>query len=135
MVLLELIAGRKNFEPHEVSEKRYFPAYAFHQIERGSPEDLIDKRLGANAASSEELLRVIRIALWCIQVDTTLRPSMNKVVQMLEGSGKIEEPPSSEAIQLHARMMESLTSSQPSCTTTNTSHLSMLSSVELSGPR
>ena len=134
MVLLELVGGRKNFEPSEVSEKRYFPAYAFDQIERGSPEELIDKKL--NGRVNDDFLRVVRIALWCIQEETSLRPSMARIVQMLEGSAKIEEPPSSATIQVHARMIETFTSSQASSTTSgSTNHLSQISSVQLSGPR
>ncbi|MDD0193486.1 hypothetical protein PSY30_23590, partial [Shigella flexneri] len=32
-------------------------------------------------------------ALWCIQFDMTLRPSMTKVVQMLQGICSVPQPP------------------------------------------
>ncbi|KAK1551606.1 hypothetical protein Q3G72_001173 [Acer saccharum] len=37
--------------------------------------------------------RVVKVALWCIQEDASLRPSMKKVTQMLEGVIEVSVPP------------------------------------------
>ncbi|KAL5762812.1 hypothetical protein ACOSP7_019076 [Xanthoceras sorbifolium] len=37
--------------------------------------------------------RLVMVALWCIQEDASLRPSMKKVIQMLEGVTEVSVPP------------------------------------------
>ncbi|WJX35547.1 non-specific serine/threonine protein kinase [Trifolium repens] len=65
----------------------------------------------------------IRVALWCIQEDMSMRPSMTKVVQMLEGLCPVPIPKSSN---------EGGNSSGPSDCNRNGDYLS---AVRLSGPR
>ncbi|KAK7858677.1 g-type lectin s-receptor-like serine/threonine-protein kinase lecrk2 [Quercus suber] len=36
---------------------------------------------------------LLLIAIWCIQEDPSLRPTMKKVVQMMEGSVEVSVPP------------------------------------------
>ena len=42
----------------------------------------------------EQLERFVMIAIWCIQEDPSLRPTMRKVMQMLEGIVDVPVPPS-----------------------------------------
>uniref|UniRef100_A0A0A0KZA5 Serine-threonine/tyrosine-protein kinase catalytic domain-containing protein n=2 Tax=Cucumis sativus TaxID=3659 RepID=A0A0A0KZA5_CUCSA len=37
--------------------------------------------------------RFVKIGIWCIQEEPSLRPSMKKVVQMLEGAVDVSTPP------------------------------------------
>lgn len=37
--------------------------------------------------------KLVMIAIWCIQDDPSLRPTMRKVVQMLEGVVEVHVPP------------------------------------------
>lgn len=37
--------------------------------------------------------KFVRVAIWCIQEDPSLRPSMEKVTQMLKGSVDVPVPP------------------------------------------
>ena len=60
-----------------------------------------DKRLDKLIENDEEarndmkrLERLVIVALWCIQGDPSLRPSMKKVTQMLEGVIEVSVPPS-----------------------------------------
>ncbi|KAK4842367.1 hypothetical protein QYF36_020242 [Acer negundo] len=41
----------------------------------------------------ERVERAVKVALWCIQEDASLRPSMKKVTQMLEGVIEVSVPP------------------------------------------
>ena len=41
----------------------------------------------------KRLENIVMVALWCIQEDPTLRPSMKKVTQMLEGVVDVSIPP------------------------------------------
>lgn len=94
MVLLEIVSGRKNCVPTETSEKWYFPTYAFRQLEIGQVTELVDAKLKGQVDLNLVGL-VLRVALWCIQEDVTMRPSIGRVVQMLEGNIKVPNPPSS----------------------------------------
>ncbi|KAL0460661.1 UNVERIFIED_CONTAM: G-type lectin S-receptor-like serine/threonine-protein kinase [Sesamum latifolium] len=38
--------------------------------------------------------RVVMVGIWCIQEDPSLRPSMRRLTQMLEGVAEVSDPPS-----------------------------------------
>ncbi|KAF8369841.1 hypothetical protein HHK36_032136 [Tetracentron sinense] len=92
MVLLEIIRGRKNFDPAESSEKAHFPSYAFKMMQEGKLREILDSKLKIEE-EDERVFTAIKVALWCIQEDMQLRPSMTKVVQMLEGLCPVPLPP------------------------------------------
>ncbi|KAG6706503.1 hypothetical protein I3842_07G224900 [Carya illinoinensis] len=129
MVLLEIIGGRKNFDPTETSEKSHFPSYAFKLLEEGKLRHILDSRLSTDV--NERVIAAIKVALWCIQEDMHLRPSMTKVVQMLEGLCAVPQPPSSSPLGFFRSISEEGTSSGPS----DCNNDANLSAVRLSGPR
>jgi len=118
MVLLEIIAGRKNYDPNETSEKSNFPRFAFKMMEEGKVRDILDSELKIDDENDDRVHCAISVALWCIQEDMSMRPSMTKVVQMLEGLCTVPKPPKSSN--------EGNTSSSSDA---------YLSAVSLSGPR
>eukprot|EP00268_Persea_americana_P068885 TRINITY_DN9686_c0_g1_i1.p1 TRINITY_DN9686_c0_g1~~TRINITY_DN9686_c0_g1_i1.p1 ORF type:complete len:818 (-),score=133.05 TRINITY_DN9686_c0_g1_i1:863-3316(-) len=136
MVLLEIIGGRKNFDPAETSEKAHFPSYAFKKMEEGKLQEIIDAKIQFDE-TDERVPIAIKAALWCIQEDMRLRPSMTKVVQMLEGLSDVRQPPTSSQLgfRLHSNFLKSVseegTSSGPSDCNSN----AFQSAVRLSGPR
>ncbi|KAK4345158.1 hypothetical protein RND71_035334 [Anisodus tanguticus] len=133
MVLLEIIGGRKNYDPSQSSEKSHFPSYAFKMMEEGNLKDLIDRNLQVEE-EDERVSIAIRVALWCIQDDMSLRPSMAKVVQMLEGLCPVPSPPT--ASQMGTRHFSGfLKSLSGDATSSSTSGDAYLSAVRLSGPR
>ncbi|PIN13376.1 Serine/threonine protein kinase [Handroanthus impetiginosus] len=86
MMILEIAGGRKNIDPEEVdrSSEKYFPQYIYKQLEmddkNGVPEGIM------NEDESQCVKRkMIIVGLWCIQTDPNNRPSMSRVVEMLEG--------------------------------------------------
>lgn len=94
MVLLEIISGRKNVDSSQDSEHWFFPSIAFSKAKQGKMEALIDSRLKLKTTEDvNEASRLIKTALWCIQSDWALRPSMGTVVRMLEGDLDIMDPP------------------------------------------
>ncbi|MQM09845.1 hypothetical protein Taro_042730 [Colocasia esculenta] len=160
MVLLEMIGGRKNFDPSETSEKAHFPSYAFKKMEERKLADVVDPRLllllepvarseggdgdhgkKKGVAGPGAVETAIKVALWCIQEDMALRPSMTKVVQMLEGLCEVPEPPTSGQMgfRLYANVFKTI--SEEGATASSTSGPSdcnsdaFLSAVRLSGPR
>ncbi|XP_021844342.2 G-type lectin S-receptor-like serine/threonine-protein kinase SD2-5 [Spinacia oleracea] len=96
MVLLEIIGGRKNYDPNcEIKEKAHLPSYAFKMMEQGRMDLILDSRLMLEDEDEDDV-RVsilIKVALWCIQDDKSVRPSMTRVVQMLEGLCPVLQPP------------------------------------------
>ncbi|KAH7532964.1 hypothetical protein FEM48_Zijuj04G0079200 [Ziziphus jujuba var. spinosa] len=71
----------------------FFPTWAASIIIGGGDVfSLLDPRLEGNA-DPEELIRVCRVACWCVQREETQRPSMGQIVQILEGILNVNLPP------------------------------------------
>ncbi|XP_059072862.1 rust resistance kinase Lr10-like [Cryptomeria japonica] len=94
MMLLEMVGGRKNIDVQlSRSSQFYFPEWAFKLIENGELRTRMREReiSGADEAKARSLAKV---GLWCIQYNSTDRPSMMRVLQMLEGGADdIPNPP------------------------------------------
>ncbi|KAI8550976.1 hypothetical protein RHMOL_Rhmol06G0148500 [Rhododendron molle] len=103
MVLLEILSGRKNFSLQRRSKCMedegfgggysssssgqgivYFPIFALEMHEQGRYLELADPRLEGRV-TSEDVEKLVRVALCCAHEDPTLRPNMVSVVSMLEG--------------------------------------------------
>ncbi|KAJ0966043.1 hypothetical protein J5N97_027181 [Dioscorea zingiberensis] len=97
MMLLELVSGQRN-SSHSKS-KTFFPSWAAQQVMEGDIMSLLDDRLDGQA-DMEELMRVCRVACWCIQESELDRPSMGQVVLILEGVLDVNTPPIPKMLQL-----------------------------------
>ncbi|KAE9456765.1 hypothetical protein C3L33_11332, partial [Rhododendron williamsianum] len=62
----------------------YFPMFALEMHEQGRYLELADPKLEGRV-SSEDVEKLVRVALCCAHEDPALRPSMVSVVSMLEG--------------------------------------------------
>ncbi|XP_017973201.1 PREDICTED: rust resistance kinase Lr10 [Theobroma cacao] len=92
MLLMEMAAKRRNSTTvTEQSSEAYFPCNVYDQIVGGRDFEEIQE------ASEEEkkiVKKMIMVALWCIQMKPSDRPSMTKVVEMLEGEVEsLQVPP------------------------------------------
>ncbi|KAK8455437.1 hypothetical protein SEVIR_4G167400v4 [Setaria viridis] len=136
MVLLEIISGRKSYDPVESSEKAHFPSYAYKKLEEGDLRDIFDAKLKYND-KDERVEVAIKVALWCVQEDFYQRPSMSKVVQMLEGVCDVPQPPISSQIgyRLYANAFKSSSEEGTSSGMSDNNSDALLSAVRLSGPR
>uniref|UniRef100_A0A2N9I7X6 Receptor-like serine/threonine-protein kinase n=1 Tax=Fagus sylvatica TaxID=28930 RepID=A0A2N9I7X6_FAGSY len=175
MVLLEIVRGRKNCSlqtwshstknsssegsassTSSISELRpiYFPLFALQMHEQRRYLELADPRLEGRV-TSEEVEKLVRIALCCVHEDPMLRPTMANVVGMLEGGLALGEPRveslnflwfygrrfteisrmegSSELKDLGLYPHKNATSK--SATTGSYNSLSYISSDQISGPR
>jgi serine/threonine protein kinase len=82
MLLMEMAGRRKNLNAFaEHSSQIYFPTWVYDQLRDGNDVEIED------ATEEEKKIgkKMIIVALWCIQMKPSDRPSMNKVIQMLEG--------------------------------------------------
>ncbi|KAK6927928.1 hypothetical protein RJ641_006519 [Dillenia turbinata] len=84
MMVLEMVGGRKNLDA-EVSRTSeiYFPRLIYKCLESQENSRLVGIENGKDEEISE---RMILVSLWCIQTNPADRPSMSKVIEMLEGS-------------------------------------------------
>ncbi|PNX89460.1 receptor-like protein kinase, partial [Trifolium pratense] len=97
MMLLETIGGRKITEDlEENSSHVYYPEWIYNLI-----DDQEEMRIHVDNEGDEEIARKMGIVgLWCIQWHAMDRPSMQMVVQMLEGDvDKTPIPPNPFASQ------------------------------------
>ncbi|KAF8025064.1 hypothetical protein BT93_F2039 [Corymbia citriodora subsp. variegata] len=99
MVLLEIVSGRRNFHVSVETNNKKFSLWAYEEFEKSNAENIIDKRLfGADQElDMEQVMRAIQVSFWCIQEQPSHRPTMGKIVQMLEGIMEIERPPPPKA--------------------------------------
>ncbi|KAJ4837108.1 G-type lectin S-receptor-like serine/threonine-protein kinase SD2-5 [Turnera subulata] len=136
MLLLEIIGGRKNYDPAETSEKSHFPSLAFKMMEEGKVREILDSKLKYDEAD-ERVSTAIKVALWCIQDDMYLRPAMTKVVQMLEGLCPVPHPPTSSPLgsRLFPSFFKSISEGGTSSGPSDCNSDAFLSAVRLSGPR
>ncbi|XP_015972389.2 LEAF RUST 10 DISEASE-RESISTANCE LOCUS RECEPTOR-LIKE PROTEIN KINASE-like 2.2 [Arachis duranensis] len=93
MLLMEMASQRRNSNPNaEHSSQFYFPFWIYDQLAQKSDE--IKVEILMHEETSELAKKMFTTALWCIQLKPSDRPSMNKVVEMLEGeAANIEMPP------------------------------------------
>ncbi|KAK4483845.1 hypothetical protein RD792_011052 [Penstemon davidsonii] len=98
MVLLEMVSGRRNFEVSFETNHKKLSMWAYDEFEKGNVGRIIDKRLVLNEVDMEQVMRVIEVSFWCIQEHPGRRPTMGKVVQMLEGIADMNKPPSPVAM-------------------------------------
>ncbi|KAJ0041038.1 hypothetical protein Pint_27513 [Pistacia integerrima] len=69
----------------------YFPLLALEMHEQRRYLELADPRLEGQVRR-EEVEKLVRVALLCVQEEPMLRPSMSNVVSMLEGGMPLGEP-------------------------------------------
>lgn len=98
MVLLEIVSGKKNFEVSAETDGKRFSFWAYEEFEKGNVGGILDKRLDLHEVDVEEVIRAVQVSFWCIQEHTSRRPTMGKVVQMLEGIVDIPKPPAPVAV-------------------------------------
>ncbi|PIN20981.1 Serine/threonine protein kinase [Handroanthus impetiginosus] len=131
MMLFELISGRRNSENSEEGRVKYFPSLAARvTVDGGDILGLLDAALDRNA-DVEEVLKICKVACWCIQDEEDIRPSMGQVVQILEGLMDVNTPPIPRSLQLFVESQErivfftdSTSASQSSQTKSNNSSTS-----------
>ncbi|XP_058099701.1 rust resistance kinase Lr10-like [Magnolia sinica] len=93
MLVLEMVGKRRNFkeEASRVSEA-YFPewAYLHYVVEVGGEWS----KHNSDQRREDEIVRTMAlVGLWCIQFEPALRPTMRRVIEMLEGNVVIDAPP------------------------------------------
>ncbi|XP_054799554.1 LEAF RUST 10 DISEASE-RESISTANCE LOCUS RECEPTOR-LIKE PROTEIN KINASE-like 2.5 [Prosopis cineraria] len=92
MLLLDMVGERKdNMNVEDRTTEIYFPDWIYDKLEEGG-------KLGHDGANTMEENDIARrmtiVGLWCIQTFPTQRPTISRVIEMLEGSlDSLETPP------------------------------------------
>ncbi|MED6122097.1 hypothetical protein PIB30_036611 [Stylosanthes scabra] len=83
MLIIEMIGGKKNHDTGEShSSELYFPDWIYKDLEEGN----IHSRSLAHAGEENGIImKMTLVSLWCIQINPSNRPSISRVVEMLEG--------------------------------------------------
>ncbi|KAL9994247.1 putative glycerophosphodiester phosphodiesterase, protein kinase RLK-Pelle-LRK10L-2 family [Helianthus debilis subsp. tardiflorus] len=93
MMVLEMVGGRKNNEVEvDHTSEIYFPYWIYKKL------DLDEEQLGLNGIVNDEESEIARkmiiVGLWCVQTNPMNRPTISKVLEMLEGDVlSLEIPP------------------------------------------
>ncbi|KAG6787638.1 hypothetical protein POTOM_003681 [Populus tomentosa] len=93
VMLLEIISCRRSvgIETGE-NDREILTDWAYDCFRRGTLDALVDDDPEATS-DMKRLEKYVMIALWCIQEDPSLRPTMKKVMLMLEGIVQVAIPP------------------------------------------
>lgn len=93
VMLFEIICCRKKFDPDLENEgKDLLIDWVCECFKEGKVETIVANDEEA-LNDARRLERMVMVAIWCIQEDPSLRPSMKKVTHMLEGAVEIAVPP------------------------------------------
>ncbi|MBA0850001.1 hypothetical protein Goshw_023881 [Gossypium schwendimanii] len=91
VMLLEIICCRKCVEV-EMDEEAILTEWAFDCYNEGMMEKLVENDEEARNDVGR-LGMLLKVAIWCVQYEPVLRPSMRTVSMMLEGAVQVPPPP------------------------------------------
>ncbi|GLJ47663.1 hypothetical protein SUGI_1006720 [Cryptomeria japonica] len=98
VMLLEIICCRETIKLEAPENEIFLSEWVYECLKHNSLDKLVEKQRSEGIiVDSTQLERMVLVGLWCIQENPALRPSMKKVVQMLEGTVEIALPPSPES--------------------------------------
>lgn len=96
VLLLEIICCRRNVDDKvDNEEKEILTDWAYDCYKDGRFDILVDDDYDDQVVNDMKMVeRFVMVAIWCLQEDPSLRPTMKKVMLMLEGIAPVTTPPS-----------------------------------------
>lgn len=82
MLVLDMVGARRNLHSDASHTSETFPHYVYKDLELGNDESIFRS---IPEEENETVRKMILISLRCIQTIPSDRPSMSKVIEMLEG--------------------------------------------------
>lgn len=86
VVVLEIVSGRKNLDNNQPEASNNLINLLQEKIKVGQVLDILDNQNEEIQLHGEEIIEVIKLAVWCLQRDCSKRPAMSQVVKVLEGA-------------------------------------------------
>ncbi|TVT98634.1 hypothetical protein EJB05_56069, partial [Eragrostis curvula] len=90
VVVMEIISGRKNLDTSRSEESIHLITLLEEKVKSTELADLIDKNSSDMQAHKQEVIDMMNLAMWCLQIDCKNRPRMSEVVKVLEGNMNAE---------------------------------------------
>ncbi|PON42872.1 GPCR kinase [Parasponia andersonii] len=90
VVALEIVAGKNNMKYRPNENYVCLVDWALVLQQKGNLMELVDPNLGSDF-NMEEAVRIIKVAILCINPSPALRPTMSAVVNMLSGRTPVPE--------------------------------------------
>lgn len=90
VLCLEIVSGRRNIDDSYPPGEMYLSKWVWDLHRQGKLVDSVDRTMSLRDEEKVEVLRVMNIALLCIQNEAEERPSMERVVVMLQGESEAE---------------------------------------------
>ncbi|RVW87572.1 Rust resistance kinase Lr10 [Vitis vinifera] len=89
MLLMEMVGKRKHANTCLEQSQTYFPSWIYDRIDQGEDMEIGD----ATEDEHKYIRKIVIVALWCVQMNPTDRPSMSKALEMLEGEVELLQMP------------------------------------------
>ncbi|CAO2166019.1 unnamed protein product [Urochloa humidicola] len=84
MVVLEMVGARKQIDVSTDSSSKYFPQWLYDNFDQFCGATTCE--IGSDATYTELVRKMVIVGLWCIQFVPADRPSMSKLLEMLESN-------------------------------------------------
>ncbi|KAG9450490.1 hypothetical protein H6P81_010455 [Aristolochia fimbriata] len=122
MMVLEMVGGRKNITVDvDNTSEIYFPDWIYERLLHQNIRDIAVLQ-GKEIATEEEQVNVrkmILVGIWCIQTNPANRPSMSRVLEMLEGNLEAIQVPPKPCLSSPPRSLD------PQASSTRSAHLQL----------
>ena len=87
VVVMEIISGRKNLDTSRSEKSFHLITLLEEKLKSDRLVDLIDMRSSSDSqAHKQEEIQMMKLAMWCLQIDCKRRPKMSEVVKVLEST-------------------------------------------------
>ncbi|KAF3443990.1 hypothetical protein FNV43_RR13680 [Rhamnella rubrinervis] len=90
IVLLEIVCKRRNVDPSRSESSFHLLKMLQKKAKEEQLIDIVEDLDEEMENNKEEVVRMIRVAAWCLQNDYASRPSMSTVVKVLEGVVEVD---------------------------------------------
>ncbi|KAF7027627.1 hypothetical protein CFC21_039658 [Triticum aestivum] len=86
VVVMEIVSGRKNLDTSQSEESIHLITLLEEKVKSDRLVDLIDNNSNDMQAHKQDVIQMMMLAMWCLQIDCKKRPKMSEVVKVLEGT-------------------------------------------------
>nr|CAD1842240.1 unnamed protein product [Ananas comosus var. bracteatus] len=90
IVVMEILCGRKNLDYSQPEESIHLISLLQEKAKAGRLLDIVDRSNEDIKLPEDEVIEMMKLAMWCLQIDSSRRPPMSTVVKVLEGATGVE---------------------------------------------
>ncbi|KZV16234.1 putative receptor-like protein kinase-like [Dorcoceras hygrometricum] len=84
MLLFDLVGLKRNLAANDENSSQYFPQWIYDRLNKCEDCEIAETDSFDDGSMGRIKRRMTIVALWCIQMSPSDRPSMSKVLEMLE---------------------------------------------------